>query len=108
MGTALFYLVVMAAVGGALFLVASMVFGRGEELAPLPAGYTAAVLPERDVQGQDVRALKFQQVVRGYKASEVDWALEQLAVEIDALRAELRSEQRVRAPAAPESTEESA
>ncbi len=89
MGTALVYLVVMAAVAGALFLLASVVFGRGEELAPLPAGHTAAVLPAHGVDGAAVRALRFQQVVRGYKASEVDWALERLALEIDELRAQL-------------------
>ncbi|MDQ2723760.1 MAG: DivIVA domain-containing protein [Actinomycetota bacterium] len=89
MGTALVYLVVMAAVAGALFLLASVVFGRGEELAPLPAGHTAAVLPAHGVDGAGVRALRFQQVVRGYKASEVDWALERLALEIDELRAQL-------------------
>lgn len=89
MGTALVYLVVMAAVAGVLFLLASVVFGRGEELAPLPAGHTAAVLPAHGVDGTAVRALRFQQVVRGYKASEVDWALERLALEIDELRAQL-------------------
>ncbi len=89
MGTALIYLVIMVAVAGALFLAASLVFGRGEELAPLPAGHTATVLPEHGVDGAAVRALRFQQVVRGYKASEVDWALERLALEIDALRDEL-------------------
>ncbi len=89
MGTALVYLVVMAAVAGVLFLLASVVFGRGEELAPLPAGHTAAVLPAHGVDGAAVRALRFQQVVRGYKVSEVDWALERLALEIDELRAQL-------------------
>jgi len=101
MGTALIYLVVMVAVAGVLFLVASMVFGRGEELGPLPAGHTAAVLPEHDVRGADVRALRFQQVLRGYKASEVDWALERLATQIDELRAQLAataSETRAEAP----------
>jgi DivIVA domain-containing protein len=92
MGTALVYLVVMVAVGGVLFLAASFVFGRGEQMAPLPAGYTAAVLPENKVTGADVRALKFQQVVRGYKASEVDWALDQLAAQIDELRSRLGEE----------------
>lgn len=92
MGTALVYLVVMVAVGGVLFLAASFVFGRGEQMVPLPAGYTAAVLPENKVTGADVRALKFQQVVRGYKASEVDWALEQLAAQIDGLRSRLGEE----------------
>jgi len=89
MGTALVYVVIMVAVAGALFLAASLVFGRGEELAPLPAGHTTAVLPEHGVDGADVRALRFQQVVRGYRAREVDWVLERLATEIDALRAEL-------------------
>lgn len=89
MFTVLLYLLVMALVGGVLFLVATSVFGRGEEMAPLPAGTTATMLPARDVVGADVRALRFQQTARGYKASEVDWALDRLAAEIDALRGEL-------------------
>jgi len=87
--TALIYLVVVAVVGGALFLLAALVFGRGEELAPLPPGATPTVLPEDGVTGDDVRELRFQQVVRGYKACEVDWALDRLAAEIDELRAQL-------------------
>lgn len=93
MGTALIYLLVMVAVAGVVFLVAAVVFGRGEQLAPLPAGHTATVLPERDVAGADIRALRFQQVLRGYKASEVDWALERLAGQIDDLRAQLAAVQ---------------
>lgn len=89
MTTALIYLVVLAVVGGVLFLVAALVFGRGEELAPLPPGATPTVLPEDGVTGDDVRELRFQQVLRGYKASEVDWALDRLATEIDELRAQL-------------------
>jgi len=38
MGTALIYLLVVVAVAAAVFGIASAVFGRGEELAPLPAG----------------------------------------------------------------------
>lgn len=87
--TLLVYVVVLVAVGGLLFGLASLVFGRGEEMAPLPPGTTATVLPEHDVRGADVHELKFQQVVRGYKASEVDWALDRLAQEIDGLRARL-------------------
>ena len=89
MGTALVYLLVMVVVAGALFFLASWVFGRGEELAPLPAGHTAVELPVSGVDGADVRALRFQQVLRGYKADEVDWVLERLAEEIDELRAQL-------------------
>lgn len=74
MMTILLYLIVMALVGAMIFLAASAVFGRSEELPPLPPGTTATVLPAEDVTGADVDALRFQQVLRGYKASEVDWA----------------------------------
>lgn len=89
MFTVLLYLLVMALVGGVLFLVASVVFGRGEELAPLPPATTVTALPVSDVTGADVQDLRFQQVLRGYKASEVDWALDRLGAEIDSLRAQL-------------------
>ncbi len=79
MGTALIYLLVVVAVAAAVFGLASAVFGRGEELAPLPPGATPTRLPVGDVEGDDVRALRFQQVVRGYKMAEVDWVLERLA-----------------------------
>jgi len=36
-----------------------------------------------------VDALKFAQVVRGYKTSEVDWVLDRLGRELDAVRGEL-------------------
>eukprot|EP01133_Synstelium_polycarpum_P028256 gene28256-34239_t len=87
--TILLYLIVMALVGAMIFLAASAVFGRSEELPPLPPGTTATVLPAEDVTGADVDALRFQQVLRGYKASEVDWALHRLGLEIDSLRAQL-------------------
>ncbi|NKR85711.1 DivIVA domain-containing protein [Rhodococcus hoagii] len=87
--TVLIYLLVMVLVGGLLFLGASAVFGRSEELPPLPPGTTATVLPAEDVTAADVKALRFQQTLRGYKASEVDWALDRLGWEIDSLRAQL-------------------
>lgn len=100
MVTALIYLLVVALVGAALFGLASVVFGRGEELAPLGPRTTLTRLPETDVRSEDVRALRFAQVVRGYRAGEVDWALERLAAEIDALRGEV-AELRAPQPAAP-------
>lgn len=87
--TLLLYVVIIAIVAALLFLVASVVFGRGEELEPLPTGTTATVLPAENVTGADVDALKFQQTLRGYKQSEVDWALERLGAEIDMLRSRL-------------------
>lgn len=83
MGTALIYLLVVAAVGAALFGLATLVFGRGEELAPLPPGATPTRLPAGEVDGDDVRGLRFQQALRGYRMDEVDWALDRLADELD-------------------------
>jgi DivIVA domain-containing protein len=84
---ALIYLIVMVAVAAVVFLLAALVFGRGEELAPLPPGASPTRLPSDDITAEDVRELKFQQVFRGYKMSEVDWALQRLATEVETLRA---------------------
>jgi DivIVA domain-containing protein len=84
---ALLYLIVMVAVAAVVFLLAALVFGRGEELAPLPPGASPTRLPADDITAQDVRELKFQQVFRGYKMSEVDWVLQRLATEVGELRA---------------------
>jgi DivIVA domain-containing protein len=85
----LLYLMVLILVAVALFGIASLVFGRGEQLPPLPQATTATVLPASAVTGADVEAVKFTQVLRGYKTSEVDWVLDRLGTEIDQLRAEL-------------------
>ena len=87
MTNALLYLIVMVAVAAVVFLLAALVFGRGEELAPLPPGASPTRLPSEDITAEDVRELKFQQVFRGYKMSEVDWALQRLATEVETLRA---------------------
>ena len=88
MGTALIYLLVVAAVGAALFGLASLVFGRGEELPALPPGATPTRLPAGAIGGDDVRGLRFQQAVRGYRMDEVDWVLDRLADELDRTGAE--------------------
>lgn len=100
MTTALIYLVVMVVVAAVVFLLASVVFGRGEQLAPLPPGSTPTRLPADDIAAADVHNVRFQQVLRGYKMAEVDWVLARLAGEIETLRdrvAELES-----APAGPD------
>lgn len=86
MGTALVYVLVLAVVAGLVFVLAAAVFGRGEELAPLAPDATPTRLPSREVTGDDVRELRFQQVLRGYRMAEVDWALDRLAGEVDRLR----------------------
>jgi DivIVA domain-containing protein len=85
--TALIYLVVMVLVAAVVFLLASVVFGRGEELAALPPGASPTRLPESGVSGEDLRAVRFQLVVRGYKMTEVDWVLQRVGAELDELRA---------------------
>jgi DivIVA domain-containing protein len=85
----LLYLVVLVLVAIVLFGVGSLLFGRGEQLPPLPRGTTVTVLPAFGVTGADVDAVKFSQVVRGYKTSEVDWVLDRLGRELEALRGEL-------------------
>jgi DivIVA domain-containing protein len=82
-GTALIYLLVIAAVAAVVFGLSAVVFGRGEELDPLPPGATPTRLPASEVHGRDVRDLRFQQAVRGYRMDEVDWALGRLADELD-------------------------
>jgi DivIVA domain-containing protein len=87
-GTALIYLLVVVAVAAAVFGLAAAVFGRGEELAPLPRGATPTQLPVDDVTGDDLRAVRFPQVVRGYRMADVDWVLDRLAEELDRVGAE--------------------
>jgi DivIVA domain-containing protein len=84
----LLYLVVLILVATVLFGIASLVFGRGEQLPPLPQATTATVLPASAVTGADVDAVKFTQVLRGYKTSEVDWVLDRLGTSPDGLSAE--------------------
>jgi len=88
-GTALVYLLVVLAVATVVFVVAAGVFGRGEELGPLPSGVTPTHLPETGaIEGEHVRKLRFQQVLRGYRMEEVDWVLDRLAGELDRVGAE--------------------
>jgi DivIVA domain-containing protein len=77
----------MLLVAAVVFLLAAVVFGRGEELAPLPPGSSPTRLPAQDVTGEDVREVRYQVVLRGYKMSEVDWVMGRLGTEIDELRA---------------------
>jgi DivIVA domain-containing protein len=89
MGSALVYVLVVGVVAAVIYLATSLLAGRGEELAPMPPGATPTRLPARDLLGADVRGLRFQQAFRGYRMSEVDWALDRLAAEVDTLRSRL-------------------
>ncbi|MEJ7649097.1 MAG: DivIVA domain-containing protein [Nakamurella sp.] len=87
--TVLQYLVIAAAIGLVVFLVAVLVFGRGEQMAPLPARTSPAELPESGVRPENIRTLRFAVAVRGYRMSDVDWSLEKVAEEVEQLRAEV-------------------
>jgi DivIVA domain-containing protein len=89
MGSALVYVLVVGVVAAVIYVLVSLLAGRGEELAPMPPGATPTRLPARDLLGSDVRGLRFQQAFRGYRMSEVDWALDRLAAEVDTLRSRL-------------------
>ncbi|MCF6745175.1 DivIVA domain-containing protein [Blastococcus sp. KM273128] len=106
-----FVLFVVAAllVGGALFLVASLVLGRGETQPPADPDRSPVELPEdRPVVADDLRGVRIAVTARGYRMVEVDWLLDQLAqtlderdAEIAALRAELAARDRQGVPAEP-------
>jgi len=77
-------------VGGLLFLGASLLLGRGETQPPADARRSPVELPDdRDVVGDDVRALRISVAFRGYRMSEVDWLLDQFAQVLDERDAEI-------------------
>lgn len=89
MTTVLQYLVIAAVIGLALFGLALLLFGRGEQMAALPARTSPARLPEDGITGTDVRKVRFALALRGYRMSDVDWTLDRLADELDRTRARL-------------------
>ena len=91
------FVVGVLVVSGLLFLLASMLLGRGETQPPAELDRSPVELPDdRPVFGDDVRALRMSVAFRGYRMTEVDWLLDQFAqilderdAEIAALRAQL-------------------
>jgi DivIVA domain-containing protein len=78
------FLVGLVLVGGLLFLGAALLLGRGETQPPAELDRSPVELPDdRPVTGDDVRALQVSVTARGYRMTEVDWLLEQLAITID-------------------------
>lgn len=86
--TVLFYLVIAAVIGLVVFFLAVLVFGRGEQMAPLDPRTSPAELPDHDINSDDVRKIRFALALRGYRMSDVDWTLERLGEQIDSLRLE--------------------
>jgi DivIVA domain-containing protein len=67
-----FFAVLIVLVMGAIAVVAS---GRGDTLGK--------AYDDRPVTGDDLRALRFNTALRGYRASEVDALLDRLASQLD-------------------------
>ncbi|SDC54777.1 DivIVA domain-containing protein [Geodermatophilus telluris] len=77
-------LAAVAVVGALLFLGGSVLLGRGETQPPADPDRSPVELPDdRPVTGADVRALQIPVALRGYRMTEVDWLLEQLAETIE-------------------------
>ena len=89
MTTVLQYLVIAAVIGLVVFGIAVFVFGRGEQMAALSPRTSPTELPDRDLTADDVRKVRFAMAFRGSRMSDVDWALEKMADELDRLRAEV-------------------
>jgi DivIVA domain-containing protein len=87
--TVLQYLVIAAVIGLVVFGISVFVFGRGEQLAPLSPRVSPTELPDTEMTAEDVRKVRFAMALRGYRMSDVDWALERMAGELDRLRTQV-------------------
>ena len=76
-----FFAVLIVLAMGAVAVVAA---GRGETLGRAYDDRADVRLPaDRPVTGNDLRALRFNTALRGYRASEVDALLDRLASQLD-------------------------
>jgi DivIVA domain-containing protein len=93
--SAVVFVVTVLVVGALVFLGGSLLLGRGESRPPADLDRSPLELPEdRPVTADDLRAARISVTVRGYRMTEVDWLVEQLAQtleERDAQLAELRA-----------------
>jgi DivIVA domain-containing protein len=86
----LLFVVGVLVVGGLLFLLSSLLLGRGETQPPAELDRSPVELPDdRPVLGDDIRALQMSVAFRGYRMTEVDWLLDQLAQVVDERDAEI-------------------
>ncbi|MGY1743955.1 DivIVA domain-containing protein [Blastococcus sp. SYSU D00695] len=82
--SAVVFVVTVLLVGGLLFLGGALLLGRGETQPPAEPDRSPVELPaDRPVDADDVRALRISVTARGYRMTDVDWVLEQLADTLD-------------------------
>ena len=78
------FAVLIVLVLGAVAVVAG---GRGASMGPAYDDRADVALPgDRPVTGDDLRALRFNTALRGYRASEVDALIDRLAAQLDERR----------------------
>lgn len=85
MWTVIQYLFIALVVGAVVFAVAMVVFGRAEQLAPLPVRNSPTHLPDGSISAAEIHGVRFGVALRGYRMSDVDWTLDRLAEEVDRL-----------------------
>lgn len=96
-------------VGAVLFLLSSMLLGRGETQPPAELDRSPVELPDdRPVLGDDIRALQMSAAFRGYRMTEVDWLLDQFAQVLDERDAEIATLRAQLHPPADDETNDSA
>jgi DivIVA domain-containing protein len=94
-------------VGGLLFLGGSLLLGRGETQPPAELDRSPVELPDdRPVVSDDLRALRISVAFRGYRMTEVDWLIDQLAQTLDERDKELEELRSRLAEAQPARAEE--
>ena len=88
----LLFVVGVLLVAALLFAGASLLLGRGETQPPAELDRSPVELPDdRPVTGDDVRGLRLSVTTRGYRMTEVDWLIDQLADALDERDAEITS-----------------
>lgn len=106
--SAVVFVVSVLLVGGLLFLLASFLLGRGETQPPAELDRSPVELPaDRPVTADDVRALRISVTARGYRMTEVDWLLDQLAETLEERDREIAALRDRAAPREPAPTPES-
>ncbi|MFD2092054.1 DivIVA domain-containing protein [Blastococcus deserti] len=96
------FVVGVLVVGALLFLGASLLLGRAETRPPAEPDRSPLALPAaRPVTADDVRTVQLSVTARGYRMTEVDWLIEQLALVLEERDAEIAA-LRARLPAHPD------
>jgi DivIVA domain-containing protein len=98
--SAVVFVLTVLVVGALVFLGGALLLGRGETRPPADPDRSPLELPaDRPVTADDVRSATLSVTLRGYRMTEVDWLIEQLAQTIEERDEEIAALRR--RPAAP-------